>query len=338
MIKKVYLGGLNPTTTAAELEERFGKFGRIERLCIPFPKNPQTGYAFVDLDTTEEAYKKCSIALTAGCSIYNGRVWKGSTLIIREATQDYSTALKREQQEVIRESEHVKKPSNKKLKKMPVTMAPPGPITPKRKGWIRLEGRMLPVMKLRSDKTGRVLKIDPSKYDAITKLTLEPIESDKPITYELERTQEQVDAQRKRAGIWTNEEIQQCKKLARVALASQMKLAKAAQRAGKSVKQLVEDKQREIALLTERGNTLAIVNDLFTPEIKIHEGVVEFSDDGEDFEIEEDKNGGIFEDSESDGLFEQEAMPIVLPIKEKKYHPNAKTKEDMLAMFSDDDE
>lgn len=87
-------------------------------------------------------------------------------IIIKEAKQDYKVKLNREQAETNRNLHFVSqsnKISSKKLRRKPNQIAPNIPFH-LRKNWIKLENRFLPIMKIRSNKTNRVLKMDPSKY------------------------------------------------------------------------------------------------------------------------------------------------------------------------------
>lgn len=350
--KKLYIGGLDPSITLDEISGRFSRFGTVSNCSLPQQKNPNVAYAFLTLNATSEMYQKC-------CSIYHGTQWKGHILSISEAKQHWSTTLEREQNEIKRNhSDHngPKKLSKSKLKKLAVTMAIPMPYL-KRKGWIKLKDRILPVIKLRSIKTGRVIKMDPTKYpSSYTKFNLDALLSSTPMDFNIERTAEQLERQRKRAGRFTQEEIAIGRKSLKANLKHYALLIRESYKTGKSIKKLMEEEERMALFKKERGSIMQILDALFDddetmpsavvefeddvgvdmivaqPKVKM-DGVVEFSDE-ENMELPEAPKGGLFDsESDHDELFEtikevNGPMPQVVH----------KTKRDMLALFSSSDD
>jgi RNA recognition motif-containing protein len=59
-MKKLYIGGLDPSTSSQELTERFEKFGKVLRVSLPIQKSPLSAYAFIDIDITDQNYVKCT--------------------------------------------------------------------------------------------------------------------------------------------------------------------------------------------------------------------------------------------------------------------------------------
>lgn len=345
MLRKLYIGGLNPSTSVSEITERFSKFGVIKRATIPAQKNPLTSFAFVEIETTEQEYKRA-------LSIYNNRVWKGSTLVIKEAVQDYKVNLLREQAEIRKQREEDRLKSNKiskkKMLRKPVQMLPGDIPFSSRKNWVKINGsKYLPIMKVRSIKTGRVVKLDPLKYISKTHIVLNLPALPCVVStsnFEIERSIEQDEVMRKRAAIWTHQERLSSKKLLKAWIQSVKKLERDSKRLGKSKRTIMEEEERRIALLKEKGDNLQIVETLFNSSMEdknnqFREGVVEFFEEDKNnysnscFNEFDEKDDSLFNESNDDILFNEK--PIVDhsngPIK------MTRSKEDMLAMFSDDD-
>jgi hypothetical protein len=294
-------------------------------------------------------------------SVYNGRVWKGLNLAIKEANQDYTVRLNREQSETLKNTiskSQVMTISSKKLKRKPNQMAVILPFN-MRKNWIKLQGRFLPIMKIRSPKTNRVLRLDPSKYSSHLYLTIDttlnnPLNSDKsllPIT----RTTQQLETQRKRAGIWTHSEQTICKKILKNAIMIEKKMQIDSKRSGKSIRLIKEEYERNSLLLKEKGVNMDIVDLIFGNDNNIIDQhdmvdkVVEFDDEVMD-DCRNAKMEGVLEftDDEnelqtSNSLFVSDDEEIFFSdLKPKKVWKKVvgeelRSRQEMLDMFSEDD-
>uniref|UniRef100_A0A8C0ELU9 Nucleolar protein 8 n=1 Tax=Bubo bubo TaxID=30461 RepID=A0A8C0ELU9_BUBBB len=77
--KRLYVGGLGHTVSKAELQERFGKFGRVLDAEIITRKddqgNPMKTFAYISVSISDADLRKCM-------SILNKSKWKGGTLQI----------------------------------------------------------------------------------------------------------------------------------------------------------------------------------------------------------------------------------------------------------------
>uniref|UniRef100_A0A8C5UFQ3 Nucleolar protein 8 n=1 Tax=Malurus cyaneus samueli TaxID=2593467 RepID=A0A8C5UFQ3_9PASS len=84
--KRLYVGGLGHTVSKAELEERFGKFGRVLEAEIITRKddqgNPVKTFAYISVNISDADLKKCM-------SILNKTKWKGGTLQIEMAKESF---------------------------------------------------------------------------------------------------------------------------------------------------------------------------------------------------------------------------------------------------------
>ncbi|NXI82716.1 NOL8 protein, partial [Rhipidura dahli] len=178
--KRLYVGGLGHTVSKAELEERFGKFGRVLEAEIITRKddqgNPMKTFAYISVSISDADLRKCM-------SILNKTKWKGGTLQIELAKESFLHRLATEREEAKLQKE---KPPRKdqmclleSLKKTGVVdfhmRAVPGTEVPDHKKWVVGKfGRVLPILHLRNHqkKSGclksltrtNVVKYDPSKY------------------------------------------------------------------------------------------------------------------------------------------------------------------------------
>ncbi|NWS20264.1 NOL8 protein, partial [Pachyramphus minor] len=191
--KRLYVGGLGHTVSKAELEERFGKFGRVSDAEIITRKddqgNPVKTFAYVSVSISDADLRKCM-------SILNKTKWKGGTLQIEMAKESFLHRLAMEREEAKLQKE---KPKNNQtcllesLKKSGVVdfhmKAVPGTEVPEHKKWVVGKfGRVLPVLHLRNQQknkisfsyclstgiipflllsygeTTNIVKYDPSKY------------------------------------------------------------------------------------------------------------------------------------------------------------------------------
>uniref|UniRef100_U3ICZ3 Nucleolar protein 8 n=1 Tax=Anas platyrhynchos platyrhynchos TaxID=8840 RepID=U3ICZ3_ANAPP len=168
--KRLYVGGLGHTVSKAELQERFGKFGRVLDVEIITRKddqgNPTKTFAYITANISETDLKKC-------ISILNKAKWKGGTLQVELAKESFLHRLAMEREEARLQKE--KTQTNDKmsllesLKKAGVVdfhmKAVPGTEVPDHKNWVVGKfGRVLPILRLRNQQKNKVVKYDPSKY------------------------------------------------------------------------------------------------------------------------------------------------------------------------------
>ncbi|XP_077308608.1 nucleolar protein 8 isoform X3 [Lithobates pipiens] len=148
-LRRVYVGGISPLVTKAELEDRFGKFGRIDDVDIICRKDAQ------------------------GISVLNKTKWKGGMLQIEKAKESFLHRLSKERQEAKEEGANAPCLQNDivlSLEKAGVTdfmmkFAVPGTEVPNHKNWVVSKfGRVLPVLHLNGKNRSKIMKYDPSKY------------------------------------------------------------------------------------------------------------------------------------------------------------------------------
>ncbi|NXT71508.1 NOL8 protein, partial [Chaetops frenatus] len=177
--KRLYVGGLGHTVSKAELEERFGKFGRVLEAEIITRKddqgNPTKTFAYISVSISDADLRKCM-------SILNKTKWKGGTLQIELAKESFLHRLAMEREEAKLQKEKPQRNDQmcllESLKKTGVVdfhmRAVPGTEVPDHKKWVVAKfGRVLPILHLRnqqknkisfSDCLTNVVKYDPSKY------------------------------------------------------------------------------------------------------------------------------------------------------------------------------
>ncbi|NWR48025.1 NOL8 protein, partial [Regulus satrapa] len=191
--KRLYVGGLGHTVSKAELEERFGKFGRVLEAEIITRKDDQAGnpmktFAYISVNISDADLRKCM-------SVLNKTKWKGGTLQIELAKESFLHRLAKEREEAKLQKEKPQRNDGEglleSLKKTGVVdfymRAVPGTEVPDHKKWVVGKfGRVLPILHLRNQqknkisfsdclalntilllsygKTTNVVKYDPSKY------------------------------------------------------------------------------------------------------------------------------------------------------------------------------
>ncbi|NXA76638.1 NOL8 protein, partial [Thryothorus ludovicianus] len=176
--KRLYVGGLGHTVSKAELEERFGKFGRVLESEIITRKddqgNPTKTFAYISVSISDADLRKC-------ISILNKTKWKGGTLQIELAKESFLHRLAMEREEAKLQEEKPQRNDQmcllESLKKRGVVdfhmRAVPGTEVPDHKKWVVGKfGRVLPILHLRNEQKKsfqsltqtNVVKYDPSKY------------------------------------------------------------------------------------------------------------------------------------------------------------------------------
>ncbi|NXB65415.1 NOL8 protein, partial [Struthidea cinerea] len=173
--KRLYVGGLGHTVSKAELEERFGKFGRVLEAEIITRKddqgNPTKTFAYISVSISDADLRKCM-------SVLNKTKWKGGTLQIELAKESFLHRLATEREEAKLQKEKPQRNDQmcllESLKKIGVVdfymRAVPGTEVPDHKKWVVGKfGRVLPILHLRNQQKKsltqtNVVKYDPSKY------------------------------------------------------------------------------------------------------------------------------------------------------------------------------
>ncbi|XP_049682768.1 nucleolar protein 8 isoform X3 [Accipiter gentilis] len=168
--KRLYVGGLGHTVSKAELQERFGKFGRVLDAEIITRKddqgNPMKTFAYINVSISDADLKKCM-------SILNKTKWKGGTLQIELAKESFLHRLAMEREEAKLQKEKPQRNDKvcllESLKKAGVVdfhmKAVPGTEVPDHKKWVVGKfGRVLPILHLRNQQKNKIVKYDPSKY------------------------------------------------------------------------------------------------------------------------------------------------------------------------------
>ncbi|XP_059712153.1 nucleolar protein 8 isoform X2 [Haemorhous mexicanus] len=168
--KRLYVGGLGHTVSRAELEERFGKFGRVLEAEIITRKddqgNPTKTFAYISVNISDADLKKCM-------SVLNKTKWKGGTLQIELAKESFLHRLAMEREEAKLQKEKPQQNDQmcllESLKKKGIVdfhmRAVPGTEVPDHKKWVVGKfGRVLPILHLRNQQKNKVVKYDPSKY------------------------------------------------------------------------------------------------------------------------------------------------------------------------------
>ncbi|NWI77320.1 NOL8 protein, partial [Dryoscopus gambensis] len=170
--KRLYVGGLGHTVSKAELEERFGKFGRVLEAEVITRKddqgNPTKTFAYISVNISDADLRKCM-------SVLNKTKWKGGTLQIELAKESFLHRLATEREEAKLQKEKPQRSDPmcllESLKKTGVVdfhmRAVPGTEVPDHKKWVVGKfGRVLPVLHLRNQQKNKtnVVKYDPSKY------------------------------------------------------------------------------------------------------------------------------------------------------------------------------
>ncbi|KAM4022738.1 nucleolar protein 8 [Anomaloglossus baeobatrachus] len=171
-LRRLYVGGLGPSVTDAELSERFGRFGKVDDVDIICRKddqgNPVRTFAYMNINISDADLKRC-------LSLLNKTKWKGGVLQIEKAKESFLHKLEQERQAAKekkkpREQSHPQNDLLKSLEKAGVTdfqmkAAVPGTEVPNHKNWVVSKyGRVLPVLHLKGNKEMNIIKYDPSKY------------------------------------------------------------------------------------------------------------------------------------------------------------------------------
>ncbi|CEP08022.1 hypothetical protein [Parasitella parasitica] len=167
--KRIYIGGLHPSTTADQIVDRFSKFGKVSDVAIAKnTDNECRGFAHMTIHTESKKWESCM-------SVYNGAKWRGQELKLEEAKTDWQERKRLRQEKILEQEEKKKKrllrwngSDGFHAKDMtPVTDNNMGT----RKGWKRGRyGRAIAVMRLKKN-DGTTFVFEPTHYkNNLTKL------------------------------------------------------------------------------------------------------------------------------------------------------------------------
>ncbi|KAK6480725.1 nucleolar protein 8-like [Huso huso] len=170
-MKRLYVGGLNHSISQTELQQRFEKFGDVSDVDIVTRKDeqgdPVKTFGYLNINISETELRKC-------VSILNKTKWKGGTLQIELAKESFLHRLAEERQQAAekKRTPRVDRTTHlvESLKKVGVEnfhmkAAVPGTEVPDHKDWVVSKfGRVLPVLRLKTQGNNKIVKCDPSKH------------------------------------------------------------------------------------------------------------------------------------------------------------------------------
>lgn len=170
-MKRLFVGGLFPGVTEDDIIERFKRFGEITGVEIKKKKTTDTAslgntFAYIDLNITDENLSKCF-------SLYNKTKWKGLSLRIQLAKEDFLKRLIKERENGFAVKPKIKKPKgkhqeplkNQKIQDFVMQGAVPGTLIEGGKDWVVGKyGRVLPIVHIPSKHGKKIMTVDPSKF------------------------------------------------------------------------------------------------------------------------------------------------------------------------------
>lgn len=170
-MKRLFVGGLFPGVTEDDIIERFKRFGEITGVEIKKKKTTDTAslgntFAYIDLNITDENLAKCF-------SLYNKTKWKGLSLRIQLAKEDFLKRLIKERENGFAVKPKIKKPKGKhqeplknpKIQDFVIQGAVPGTLIEGGKDWVVGKyGRVLPIVHIPSKHGKKIMTVDPSKF------------------------------------------------------------------------------------------------------------------------------------------------------------------------------
>lgn len=170
-MKRLFVGGLFPGVTEDDIIERFKRFGEITGVEIKNKKTTDTAslgntFAYIDLNITDENLSKCF-------SLYNKTKWKGLSLRIQLAKEDFLKRLIKERENGFAVKPKIKKPKGKhqeplknpKIQDFVIQGAVPGTLIEGGKDWVVGKyGRVLPIVHIPSKHGKKIMTVDPSKF------------------------------------------------------------------------------------------------------------------------------------------------------------------------------
>ncbi|KAL7332103.1 hypothetical protein PS15p_204198 [Mucor circinelloides] len=167
--KRIYIGGLHPSTTEDQIVERFSKFGQVSNVAIAKnTDNECRGFAHMTIHTEPKKWDSC-------LSVYNGAKWRGQELKLEEAKIDWQERKRLRQEKILEQEEKKKKRLLRWNDSDGFHAKDMTPVTDNnmgtRKGWKRGRyGRAISVMRLKKD-DGTKFVFEPTHYkNNLTKL------------------------------------------------------------------------------------------------------------------------------------------------------------------------
>lgn len=170
-MKRLFVGGLFPGVTEDDIVERFKHFGEVTDVEIKKKKTTDTAslgntFAYIDLNITDENLFKC-------ISLYNKTKWKGFSLRIQLAKEDFLKRLIKERENGFavkpkiknHKGKHQEPLKNQKIQDFVMQGAVPGTLIEGEKDWVVGKyGRVLPIVHIPSKHGKKIMTVDPSKY------------------------------------------------------------------------------------------------------------------------------------------------------------------------------
>lgn len=170
-MKRLFVGGLFPGVTEDDIVERFKRFGEVTDVEIKKKKTTDTAslgntFAYIDLNITDENLFKC-------ISLYNKTKWKGFSLRIQLAKEDFLKRLIKERENGFavkpkiknHKGKHQEPLKNQKIQDFVMQGAVPGTLIEGEKDWVVGKyGRVLPIVHIPSKHGKKIMTVDPSKY------------------------------------------------------------------------------------------------------------------------------------------------------------------------------
>lgn len=170
-MKRLFVGGLFPEVTEDDIFERFKRFGEVTGVEIKKKKTTDTAslgntFAYIDLNITDENLSKC-------ISLYNKTKWKGFSLRIQPAKEDFLKRLIKERENGFavkpkiknHKGKHHEPLKNRKIQDFVMQGAVPGTMIEGEKDWVVGKyGRVLPIVHIPSKHGKKIMTVDPSKF------------------------------------------------------------------------------------------------------------------------------------------------------------------------------
>ncbi|KAL9545412.1 hypothetical protein MBANPS3_007168 [Mucor bainieri] len=167
--KRIYIGGLHPSTTEDQIVERFSKFGQVSNVTIAKnTDNECRGFAHMTIHTEPKKWETC-------LGVYNGAKWRGQELKLEEAKMDWQERKRLREEKILEQEEKKKKRLLRWNDSEGFHAKDMTPVTDNnmgtRKGWKRGRyGRAISVMRLKKD-DGTKFVFEPTHYkNNLTKL------------------------------------------------------------------------------------------------------------------------------------------------------------------------
>ncbi|KAI8642059.1 hypothetical protein BD408DRAFT_387732 [Parasitella parasitica] len=167
--KRIYIGGLHPSTTEDQIVDRFSRFGKVSNVAIAKnTDNECRGFAHMTLHTEPKKWESC-------LSVYNGAKWRGQELKLEEAKIDWQERRRLRQEKILEQEEKKRKRLLRWNDSEGFHAKDMTPVTDNnmgtRKGWKRGRyGRAISVMRLKKS-DGTMFVFEPTHYkNNLTKL------------------------------------------------------------------------------------------------------------------------------------------------------------------------